>query len=76
MACVQDIINTCLNQQHDYRGGEMPIGPGVFNVSLTGLPPEALFGEGKDGILSSNVTALEERASALQTPPDFRDAKR
>lgn len=34
--CARSIRRTCVNEEHGYRGGLLPVGAGVFNVGIAG----------------------------------------
>ena len=53
--CADLIRMACVNEQHGYRGGIIPIDAGVFDVALAGTPAQLMLGEEEDII--SNVTA-------------------
>lgn len=62
--CAESIRQACVDEEHGYRGGILPIAAGVFQVAVSGKPTQLSLGEWEDTML--NATAPEKRASPVQ----------
>ena len=59
--CAESLRLACVNEEHGYRGGVLPIAAGVFHVAVSGKPIHLSSREWEEGIML-NTTALKKRA--------------
>lgn len=64
----EGVRRACVNEEHGYRGGIIPISAGVFQVALSAKPIKISVGEWEEGIVL-NATAVKERASKRKVGP-------
>ena len=62
--CAENLRLACVNKEHGFRGGILPIAAGVFHVAVSGKPVQLSSSEWEEGIML-NTTALKNRALIL-----------
>ena len=49
--CAESVRLACVNEEHGYRGGILPIAAGVFQVAVAGRPIQLSSGEWEEGVM-------------------------